>query len=364
MPAQPSIKASQQIPASSALYIIFGTQVGLDYLSFQRKLAQAVEQDAWIAIVIAALVIHLAIGGMFVLLNRQQADLATINKRLFGNALGACLNGLLIVYFLAICMLSLRLYAEIVKIWIFPTIHIWLLELILLLLSYYIVSGGFRVIAGFFLFSQLFVVLNGIFYFMREYYDPTNLLPIMTHSVPEFAKAAWVMTPSFMGIEALLLYYPYFKDGKKAQRWTHGGNAATLAVYMIILVFSLMFFSQGQLKEEMWPTLVLFKFVEFPFLERVEFIGATFQLSRVIPILSLYVWCAIHTSKQQFGWSKRKMLPVYLLIIWGGSLWFHDVDQVMSSYSVAGKAGLLLLLLYVPFLIVMSKWLPLKGREV
>ncbi|MCQ6562762.1 GerAB/ArcD/ProY family transporter [Paenibacillus mendelii] len=362
MPSHHSIQANQQIPSSSALYIIFGTQVGLDYLTFQRKLTQAVGQDAWIALLITALLIHLAIWWMFTLLNRQQADLATINKRLLGTWIGALFNTALIVYFLLICMMSIRLYSEIVRIWIFPTIHIWVLELILLLLSYYLVSGGLRVIAGFFMFSQLFIVLNGIFYFLRNYYHPTNLLPIMTHTIPEISQAVWSIIPSFMGVEALLMFYPYLNNGKKAQRWSHGANAITMTVYLIILVFTLMFFSQEQLKDEMWPTLTLFKFVEFPFMERVEFIGATFQLSRVTPILSLYLWSALQTSKQQFRFSKRRMLPVYLVIVFIGSLMFHDVQQVLKSYSIIGQVGFVLLFVYVPLLIIVTRWLPVKGK--
>ncbi|UVI28776.1 GerAB/ArcD/ProY family transporter [Paenibacillus spongiae] len=364
MPSQHTIRPDQQIPPSSALYVVFGTQVGLDYLTFQRKLAQAVGQDAWIAVILAGLLVHAAIFWMFSLLNRQQADLATINKRLFGSWVGACFNSLLIAYFLLVCTVSLRLYVEIVKIWIFPTIDVWVMELILLLLSYYIVSGGLRVIVGFFMFAQVFVLLNGIFYFLRFYYHSSNFLPVLSHPLPDMVKAVAFLIPGYMGVEALLLYYPYFSNGRKAQKWTHWANAATLTVYLIIVGFSLMFFSLGQLKDETWPTLTLFKFVELPFMERVEFIGATFQLSRLIPILSLYLWTAIQMTRQQFGVAKRRMLPVYMAIVFIGGLMFKDAEQTLEIYSIVGQGGFVLLFVYVPLLALMSRWIHPKGARV
>lgn len=358
------ISAEQQVPSTSVIYVVFGTQVGLEYLTFQRTLTQYVGQDAWIAVIVMSLLIHLAIIWMFSLLNRQQADLATINKRIFGKWVGAVFNVALIVYFLGICMFSLRLFSEIVKIWIFPTLDIWVMELILLLLSYYIISGGLRVIVGFFMFAQIFIVLNGIFYFIRHYYHPLNLFPIGSHPIPEMAKAVWVLMPSFFGFEALLMYYPFLKDGKKAQKWTHVANASTTLLYLIILVFTLMFFSLGQLRDEAWPTLTLFKFVQFPFMERVEFIGATFQLSRLIPIVSLYIWSALQTTKRQFGLSKRKMLPVYLVIVFIGGLLFRDAEQTLSCYSIVAQAGFGLIFVYVPLLAIMTRWLRPKGAGI
>lgn len=252
--------------------------------------------------------------------------------------------------------LSVRLYAEIIKIWIFPDLKISILIFLLLLLAYYIVSGGFRVIVGFFLFAQLSIALIVIYVNLMPYYYPSNLLPVWSHNMTELFEASWSMLPSYLGIEALLIFYPFIKHGKKAQTWSHWGNVVTMVIYLMAFIFSIMFYSLEQLKEEQWPILTLFKFVELPFMERVEFIGASFQLFRLVPLLSLYAWMAIQSTKLQFHFSKRKTLPLALVLILVCSLAFKDTEKVMVFYRIASYFGFALIFLYVPILFLISKF--------
>lgn len=356
--ADSKIPDHMTIPPSSAFYLAFGAQAGLDYLTFQHRIAIISGQDAWIAIVLAALFMHIGIWFMYSLLNHQRTDLITINKRMFGSLVGGIINIALIVNFLFVSAMSVRLYAEIIKIWIFPDLQVGLLIFLLLLLAYYIVSGGFRVIVGFFLIAQLSLAFIVIYAVLMPYYHPSNLLPIWSHSFSKLFEATWSMLPSYLGIEALLIYYPFIKNGKKAQVWSNWGNAVTMVIYLMAFIFSIMFYSLGQLKEEHWPILTLFKFVELPFMERVEFIGASFQLFRLVPLLALYIWMAIQSTKIQFNFSKRKMLPISLVFAFVCSLAFKDIQQVMFFYRMASYFGFALIFLYVPLLAILSR---LKG---
>ncbi|WP_054027902.1 GerAB/ArcD/ProY family transporter [Bacillus sp. FJAT-28004] len=344
------------IPPSSAFYLAFGAQAGLDYLSFQRRLAILVGQDAWIAIILAAIFMHIGIWFMYSLLNRQQTDLISINKRMFGSLIGGGFNIVLIINFLIISAMSVRLYAEIIKIWIFPDLQVGVLIFLLLLLAYYIVAGGFRVIVGFFLFAQASIALIVIYAILMPYYHLSNLLPVWSHSFTELFEATWSMLPGYLGIEALLIFYPFIKNGKKAQVWSQWGNTVTMVIYLMAFIFSMMFYSLGQLKEEYWPILTLFKFVELPFMERVEFIGASFQIFRLVPLLAMFVWMAIQSTKLQFNVSKRKTLPIFLILVLAGSLAFKDSQQVMAIYRIASYFGFALIFVYVPILALLSRF--------
>lgn len=55
---------------------------------------------------------------------------------------------LFLLFFLLGAIYQLRLFIEIVQVWVFPDIETWSLALILLLLVYYCVAGGFRIIVG------------------------------------------------------------------------------------------------------------------------------------------------------------------------------------------------------------------------
>ncbi|MFE5318002.1 GerAB/ArcD/ProY family transporter [Paenibacillus sp. NPDC056579] len=358
------VSETNTIPPYLVLFLVFGAQVGLEYLSFQRKLANTVGQDSWIVVIIAGALLHVSIRFMFSLLNRHNTDIVTINKQCFGSIAGGIINTALIVYALVVCALSVRLYAEIVRLWIFPDLGIWKIILVLLILIYYIVSGGFRVLVGFFVFAQLSVVLIITYYFVRNYYHPSNLLPVWTHSAADMAQGVLVLAPSFMGVEALLFYYPFIKKGYAAQLWAHLGNAATVLIYLMAIIFCLMFYSLGQLMDEPWPILGLFKFVELPFMERVEFIGASVQVFRLIPLLALYVWIAIQSCKLQFNLKKKIMLPVCLATVLGISMWFQGLDEIQRIYPVIGLAGITILFIYVPLVGMISRWLISKRQPV
>lgn len=59
---------------------------------------------------------------------------------------------------------------------------------------------------------------------------------------------------------------------------------------MTIVTF--VYFSEGQLKHTLWPTLTLLKIAQVPIIERFEYIVVSLWLLVVLPTITLHLWSA------------------------------------------------------------------------
>lgn len=171
------------------------------------------------------------------------------------------LSVFLIIYFVLLGTMVLRSFIETIQVWIFPQMQTWVLGLVLLLLAHYVVSGGFRVIVGICVFSLVQYMLLPTYGFLASYLHFSNLTPVFEHSFTDLIKATGQITFSYLGVEILLICYPFIKNPNESQKWVQAANFVTTLFYLSIIIFSLAFYSRDQLSNEVWPTLTMFKFV-------------------------------------------------------------------------------------------------------
>nr|WP_275580406.1 GerAB/ArcD/ProY family transporter [Metabacillus iocasae] len=137
-------------------YIVVSGQIGVGILGFVRYIAKVVEQDNWIVVILSGATIHVIIYMMYYILNTHNNDIVHIQQKLFGKWLGNIVSILLSFYFLLGGMTVLRTYIEVVQTWMFPNLQVWSLSLLYILLSYYVISFGFRSVVGMCVLSFLF----------------------------------------------------------------------------------------------------------------------------------------------------------------------------------------------------------------
>jgi len=311
-------------------------------------------QDAWISLLVGAAGIHLVIWIMYGIMNRCRTDLIHLHRQLFGRWAGDGLNLLFLLYFLFLAVHHTRVYIEIVQVWLFPDLIVWPLAIVLLLLTYYIVSGGFRVVVGICAFSLITQVLALTLLFSAPYLQYRNLTPIFDHSLSEIAMAAKQTTFSYMGVELLLFYFTYIKTPERSQAWAHAGIAATTITYFLTVLFSLLLFKPQQLAKEIWPVLTKFNFVRFPFFERFEFMGASAHVLRMLPIVCLCLWAASRIMKAVSGMRQMTALPLLLSAVFTAVCLIpgRSADQAMNK--ALSEIGFYLLYGYIPFLYVVQ----------
>ena len=295
--------------------IVHAMLFGIDFLFVSVKPIDIAGQDAWMAVLLCSLGIHIVIAMMYGILNRHRTDLINIHIRLFGTWIGMLLNLLFAVYFLFISVYQVRLFIEIVQVWVFPDLETWSLALILLLIAYYIIAGSFRVIVGIGMFSLLNTILFATIFAMIPFFHFNNLLPAMTHSPNEIFNAAKELTVSYMGIEMLLFCYPFIKTPAKSQKWAHWGTLSITVLYVMEVIFGAISFKSGQLAHDIWPGLTKYGFIQFPFVERFEFIGASATVMRLFPVIGLCIWASSRIMKFTFPIRQVTVLPILLAMV-------------------------------------------------
>lgn len=341
------------IPAFLVFYVIHSMQVGVGVLGFARYIAEAAGYRAWISVLITGLLYHLAIWMMYSILNDQKRDIFHIHRSIFGKYIGAVLSFLFMLYLLCLSVTVLRTYIEVVQIWVFPDLPTWALSFTMLLVIFYAVQHGFRVVVGlcflgvvipFFLFFTAFATL--------EFATFRNLLPLFDTSINVQLEAVTAMTLSFLGPELLLVFYPFIQEPQKSQKFAHLAIASTTFLYVLVALITFIFYSEGQLKTTVYPTLSAWKIVELPFIERFEYLGIATWLIVIMPNITLAIWAASRILKQQLTITHRKVLPFVVIGAFFISLCFETRERIDTLNDYVSHVGMYTVYLYVPLLFV------------
>lgn len=347
------IKSEYLVSPFLVFFLVHGMQYGIGVLSFQRQLAELVGRDAWISVILTGSIIHILIWMIYSMLNKEKGDLITIHQHTFGKRLGNLLSTIFIIYILSQSVAVLRSYIEIVQVWIFPLLKTWPFALVLLLAVYYVVTSGFRVVTGVcFLAVILPLYLILTFFVPLGFADFRNLLPIFDHSFIEMAPSIKGTALAFSGFEILLFYYPFIQKPESSQKWAHYGNLFTTSLYLLIMVVTIVFFEQEYLKTVIWPTLLMWKIIELPFVERFEIIGVTSWAVVMIPIICLLFWSASRGIKEMYKVKQRKVLVFLLLICFTVSCLLTEREMIEQYNKWQSEIGFYILFLYLPVLFI------------
>lgn len=131
-------------------FTIHCSQIGVGILSLPNLLNEETGHDGWMSVIIAGTIIHILIWMIYKIFKSagENKDVIQVNVQYFGKWIGNMVNVVLLVYFFSFALIVMRIYTEIIQVWVFPLMGAWQFCLIILVLTYYTVSGGFRVVVG------------------------------------------------------------------------------------------------------------------------------------------------------------------------------------------------------------------------
>ncbi|WP_240689057.1 GerAB/ArcD/ProY family transporter [Ammoniphilus sp. YIM 78166] len=341
------------VPPFYVFFLIYSSQMGVvGILNFQKEIIEGAGYDAWIAVLLSGVSIHLLVWMVYRILKISNWDITYINSFCFGTWIGRLLNFLIILYFVWSIVIVFRTYIEIVQVWMFPSMKIWQISLVSLILIYYIVTSGFRVITGvcFWGTAMKMIILYPLLFFALEFTLPNQLFPLFNHSVQEIFISTKTMTFQFLGIETLFMFYPFIKNPEKSQKWAHFSVLFLIFIYLLVTIISFVYFTEEHLKHLIWPTLTLLKIAQFPVLERVEYIVVSIYFLIVLPNISLRLWVACRCAKKLIPIKQRFILLFILALIFFLSSGL-DTHRIIRQYTdLYAKVGFYFLYGYIPLL--------------
>lgn len=331
-------------------FLIHSLQIGVGILGFQRIIIKPAGYDAWISILLIGLATHVVLFFMLKMLEKDN-DLIEIHATCFGKWLGTIFTLCFTLYFILSSLAVLRTYIEVIQVWIFPNITLWHITLIFLFIIYYILAGGFRSVTGICFFSVMLPILVTFFLiFPLQYANFRNVLPIFTHSFTDILKSAKAASLEFLGIEALLLFYPLIRKEKSVKYWAHLGIFFTTVLYLLVALVSFFYFSEGLLNHTIWATLAMLKIIRVPFIQRVEYIIIFLWFLIILPNLCLTIWASCQSVKRSLRIPFKITVPFFLFILYISSLPFTNRDMVNALNAYTSQIGFYLVYVYIPIL--------------
>jgi spore germination protein (amino acid permease) len=355
------IGSSNQVNGFMLFFIIHSSQVGIGILTFQKALVEKAGYDSWIGILAGGLMTHFSLFCIYWMLKDKQHDIEAIHRFIYGKWIGKFFTLFFIAQYVWSALTILRVYIRVLEVWMFPGIPTWFPTLLILLLIYYAVSGGFRVIVGLCFFEvmmSLWIVVT--LFFPLKYANFGNLSLIPTHSFSEIWAATQIMAFSYIGFETVLVYYPFIKDGQRSRVYAYLGNAVTVLLYLFVTLICFVFFSEEQLTRTIWPYLTVAKVISFSMIQRVEFVIISLWVLVVIPNLILYLWCASRLAKQLFKVKQKYPLFLFMAIVLAVSQIVEDSQDFDMLSRMNGEFSFYINYVYIPLLFLLylavRKW--------
>jgi len=349
-----SISKDKQIPPYLVFFVIHAMQIGVNILGVQRIIAKSAGYDSWLSVILATLFSYIILFLIFQILKKGNGDLTDINQFVFGKWLGKLISISFAAYFTATVISILRTYIEVLQIWLFPNISVFIFSFIFLVLALYIIYGGFRTIVGVAYFSVVlpfFMYL--IFLYVIPYSDYTDLLPILNHSIIDILKGTTHLAMAFSGYEMILLFYPFLQDPKKSQKWAYFGLTYTGIIYLFIVIISFGYYSEEQLQHLIWPILSIWKIVRVSFLWRFEYYGIAMWSLVILPNICLLIWCSGRILKKTIHIPQRSAVVWVALVALAFTSLFQTRVQITKYLEILNNAGLLFRWIFIPLLLVL-----------
>jgi spore germination protein AB len=348
-----SVTVSEKSKVSHFLvfYLISSMQIGIGVLGYQRIIAETAGYDAWIAVILAGVSIHIIIWMMFKIAETSNGDLISAHSYIIGEKLGKAFSFIFLFYFILLATTVLRTYIEVVQVWMFPNFKTFWFSLAFLLLTVYIIFGGFRTVTGIaFLGTILPMYLVFTFAYTVPFATYENLLPVFDHTIMDLLKASKNMTLTYLGYETLLFYYPYIKEPKRAKKWAHFAILATTSVYTLLTFITFSYFSEAQLEQVVWATLTMWKIVRMPFVERFEYIGIANWCLIILPNICIAIWCASRILKRTTNIKQSKGVILVSLLCLISINFFRSRQHIEFLNNLTANIGFYFNYFYIPAL--------------
>ena len=362
------INNGQKINASLFFFVVVSAQIGVGIHGFQRVISKDAGYDAWISILLAFLLSHIVVFFMIKTLELYPSnDLYGINQDLFGKYFGNFLNFIYVIYCSFSFYAVIKNYIEVINTWVFPQLPQSFIAITLLLLVIYSFTGGLRIMMGVCFFSFITSLwLLVILIFPLKYAHYNHLLPLFGNDFTSIIKGAYSMTFTIVGFEIITILYPFAKEEKKVQKYVHLGLLFTLFVYMLIMLVSIVYFSEAQLEKTVWATLTLFTVIKLPFVERIEIFIICFWMIIILPNLCLFSWAAYRGFSRIKKIKETTFIWIFSILILISIFPFKTRTEINSFNNLFAQIGFYIVFIY-PFLLYIlarfKKLLKNRGRK-
>lgn len=338
--------------------------IGVDVLSLQSRLAGIARQDAWISVSLAGLIVLIAGSVCFLLAKKYpDMDFPLICLDLGGKFLGRIFLVMGTTYTLLYLGLSLRIFAQALKMFLMDRTPLYILMLVMALAAGYAASKELRTIGTVvdIMFPITIITIAVIIILSIPQAEFIRLKPVMYNNTDNIIRGIIPSVSQFTGLGLILFTYSQTNPQKGGYLWYLTGMLIPIFTFIALSIISIMVFGPKNLVTLPHPTLTLLKAIQFPsaFLERLESFAAILWIGIVFNSASLFFYMSVRNTMVLFS-VKEKFKPY---IVWGhipllmAIAQFDEHGWHISKYMDAVQLmDTAMLLVFIPILTGYAFW--------
>lgn len=275
------------------VFLVQNSMIGLGLLSLPQQMSSMGYSQWWLPAMFGVIA-NLSLIPMIWILKRYPIDnIFTINEKLVGKWMGKLINVGLILYLILFISSILEGYLDLIQIVALPDRTIIGPLIFFFGVLLYIVHGGIKSIARFCIISFFLTGWMVLFlYWPMTHGDVSHLIPVSNFTWKEFFTASRNGYYSMVGYELVLVFFPYIINQQKAFRQASLGLWISVCFYLAVTIVSVMYFSEWQMKEVLYPILKLFQEVELSFVERIDVMGISLWVMLLLSTSAAYLWAS------------------------------------------------------------------------
>jgi len=302
-------------PAQLVL-LVFGTIVGVGFITLPRGVVEKAREDAWLTIILAGFV---SLASLWLILRTARIfpsdTLVEYNVKIFGRVGGFLFNLLFAGYFLFFAVTGVRTMAEVVRTEMLPFTPLEAIIIAMLITILYAAWDGLMPIVRINESGQPITFILIILFFLFAYLE-ADWYEIRTPFAEGFLRVVQPIpntTYSYLGFEILLLYYPFIIKKEKCFWNAATGIALSGAFYSFIVLGALLTLGPDVTMTQTYPVVTMAKMIEIvrQFVERAEllliilwlplaytthlvvFFSSAFTMNRMFPRISQRWWMGL-----------------------------------------------------------------------
>lgn len=343
---------------------LFLSLVGFGVFTYTQSIGKILGHNGFIPTIIYGIIYLIFIYMIYntVKLNNHN-KFEVIVENLFGVVLGRIILFLLSIGVVFLISIQLRIFIDSIKLYIFPNINSESMIGITLLICYYVVRSGDKVLAGIneIMFVFLAICCLIIFFIVYKNINLSNVLPMEFKDGYTYFRGFLTLSSYFVG--AMMLYYllPKYKTEKNA-RLNVSYKSTIFSFVFLSLVFLLCVgvLNINQTVKSTWPIIMAFTTIDVPggFIERVEGIIITIAtIFFLVNFINLYFYASYVNSKSLGLYKHKISSTMFIPIIYVLTLIPQDIDDINFIINKWAFPISLVLVFLVPLVLFVATYI-------
>jgi spore germination protein (amino acid permease) len=309
--------------------------IGIRIVTLPRDVARYAKNDAWISMIIVYFVtLATAYAFYWIALQYPGLNFSQINEVVLGKVLGKVIMVAIGVYTISSVGLSLRVFAESIRIFLLDRTPLNLIMIIMILTVVLCLRSGIKTT------SILFDILLPILLFFIAFLvilpitaaDPKNILPVLHNGIKPVLRGAREIVDPVIACGIIGYVLPYFEQTKKESmiKYIFFSITLTSAIYLATLLLVIMIFGVNETQNLMFPTITIHKAIalQTQVFERAEAIFMTAWIPTTFTTLCCYYLVAVLNTKSLLN-IKKDNLIFYILIV--STMFIANIPKDMAE---------------------------------